>query len=245
MSFREWRRAAAILAIPALLALSTAPALAISGLKSKAPAVSPADFQAPPNACDDPAYSLLGGKWKTTLRWSFQSSSSPEEYTVAAVLDVIKRSFNNMTGARNDCGLPDNVSAKSSYRGSTTSVPNVTKRGLCKPRDGRNVVGFGPLPTGILAVTCTWTNGKGGMVESDIRVNSNMYWALTVGSCHYWQELLEPTITHEIGHVFGLGHVGEKKHGRLTMSTTSDGPCDNAETTLGLGDIEGLHHLYP
>ena len=79
MSFRDWRRAAAILAIPALLALSATPALAISGLKSGAPALSPADFQTPPNACADPAYSLLGGKWKTTLRWSFQSSSSPEE----------------------------------------------------------------------------------------------------------------------------------------------------------------------
>jgi hypothetical protein len=29
------------------------------------------------------------------------------------------------------------------------------------------------------------------------------------------------------------------------MSTTSDGPCNNNETTLGLGDVRGLRHLYP
>ena len=67
-----------------------------------------------PNACDDPAYTLLGGKWASTLKWSFQSSTSPSEYSTSAVLTVIKRSFNNMTGARNDCGLPDTVSATAS-----------------------------------------------------------------------------------------------------------------------------------
>lgn len=198
-----------------------------------------------PSACNDSAYSLLGGKWNGTLKWSFQSSTSPEEYSASSVLTVIKRSFANMTGARNDCGLLDNVGATSSYVGTTSRAPNVTKRGYCSARDSKNVVGFGPLPSGILAVTCTWTNSAGRMVEADIRVNSNIYWALTVSSCHYWQELLEPTMTHEIGHAFGLGHVGERKHGRLTMSTTSDGPCSNAETTLGWGDIRGLNHLYP
>jgi hypothetical protein len=245
---REWRRAAAVLAIPVLVAFSAGPAAAAATRGDDSTTISArgvASAQSAPNACNDPAYSLIGGKWKTALNWRFQSSTSPQEYTKSAVLSIIKHSFNNMTGARNDCGLPDNVGATSTYLGTTSSAPNVTKRGYCSQRDGMNVLGFGPLPSGILAVTCTWTNGNGKMIESDIRVNSNIYWALTVSSCHYWQELLEPTMTHEIGHAFGLGHVGERKHGRLTMSTTSDGPCSNAETTLGWGDIRGLNHLYP
>ena len=246
MRFDAWCRAAATLAIPVLLAVSATPVAAAAASASMAgPAQPHASTQAAPNACNDPAYSLLGGKWTGALKWSFQSSSSPVEYTKRAVLKVIKRSFANMTGAHNDCGLPDTVSATSKYMGATSRTPNLTKRGYCNARDGHNVVGFGPLPSGILAVTCTWTNGRGQMIEADIRVNSNIFWALKVSSCHYWQELLEPTMTHEIGHAFGLGHVGERKHGRLTMSTTSDGPCDNGESSLGWGDIRGLSQMYP
>ncbi|MEO8626298.1 MAG: matrixin family metalloprotease [Candidatus Limnocylindrales bacterium] len=242
----RWRRAAAGLALPLLLTVSATPVAAATASDGMAAAVRPThSAQVAPDACSDSAYSLLGGKWNGTLRWSFQSSSAPEEYTTAAVLTVLKRSFANMTKARNDCGLADTVGARSKYLGATSRAPGVTKRGYCNGRDGHNVVGFGPLASGILAVTCTWTNGRGKMIEADIRVNSSIYWALSASSCHYWQELLEPTMTHEIGHAFGLGHVGERKHGRLTMSTTSDGPCDNSETTLGWGDIRGLNHLYP
>jgi hypothetical protein len=161
------------------------------------------------------------------------------------VLTVIKRSFDNITGVRNDCGLVDNVSASATYLGTTTAAPGVTKRGNCAPSDGNNVVGFGQLPSGVLAVTCVRSNGHGSMVEADIRINSSTSWALTESACAFWQQLLEPTLTHEVGHAFGLGHVGEQKHGRLTMSPISDGPCSNAETTLGRGDVRGLRHLYP
>jgi hypothetical protein len=254
MKRRDWRRAAGITAIPLLFALSLSPgsAFAFNGQSDFTalavlvrPAQSGSAAQNSPGACSDPAYSLLGGKWKQTLNWHYQASSTPDGMNGANVLRVIKRSFNNITGARNDCGLADTVSATSSYEGVTTSKPNVTKRARCGARDGMNVVGFGPLPLGILAVTCIHYGNNNGITEADIRISSNYHWALTVATCHFWQELLEPTMTHEIGHAFGLAHVSESKHGRLTMSTTSDGPCSNAETTLGLGDVRGLRHLYP
>jgi hypothetical protein len=259
MKRRDWRRAAGITAIPLLLALSISPAHAVTSIGSDdsigshdgislAGMVGPRPLstaQAAPGPCSDSAYSLLGGKWKQPLSWRYQSSSTPGDLNGSNVLKVIKRSFNNITGARNDCGLADTVTANSQYLGTTSAKPSVTKRGRCSPSDRQNIVGFGPLPAGILAITCIRYGNNNNITEADVRINSGYDWVLTVAACDFWQELLEPTMTHEIGHMFGLGHVGERKHGRLTMSTTSDGPCSNDETTLGWGDVRGLRHLYP
>jgi hypothetical protein len=254
MKRRDWGRAAGITAIPLLLALSASPAYALTSLRSDdggslsamvRPRQSVSAARSAPGPCNDSAYSLLGGNWKQTLDWRYQSSSKPARLNGAKVLKVIKRSFDNITGARNDCGLADTVSATAQYLGTTSTKPNVSKRARCSPSDGLNVVGFGRLPNGILAVTCVRYGRHNAITEADIRINSRFDWALTLGACHFWQELLEPTVTHEIGHMFGLGHVSEKRHGRLTMSTMSDGPCSNAESTLGWGDVRGLRHLYP
>jgi hypothetical protein len=197
-----------------------------------------------PNACGDDAYSTIAGPWTKTLKWWYKSASTPSYLATNGVVGKIKDSFDNMTGAHNDCGLLDTVSATAAYQGTTTTSPNINKRGYCNPSDGKNVIGFGRLPAGILAVTCIWTGSGGHIREADIRMNSNFDWELSPANCYY-EELVEPTMTHEIGHAFGMGHVGEKKHGRLTMSTTSDGPCSNSESSLGWGDVRGMHHLYP
>ena len=93
--------------------------------------------------------------------------------------------------------------------------------------------------SGVLAVTCYWIRG-GKIVEADMRITTRESWALSLANCHGDMPLLESTITHEAGHVFGLDHVGERKHGRLTMSPFLDGPCNDNEATLGLGDMLGL-----
>jgi hypothetical protein len=191
---------------------------------------------ASPAPCRDKAYKLAGGKWTKTLKWSFRASSTPSGLTRAAARSTIQRAFSNIVNARNDCGRSDRVDAKASYLGSTASKPS------CKVMDGKNVVGFRKLPTDTLARTCWWTiNGR--IVEADIQINSTVRWATSLASCRN-AFMLEAVMTHEVGHAFGLGHVGEAKHGRLTMSTRLDGPCNNQEATLGLGDMLGLEALY-
>ncbi len=190
-----------------------------------------------PPPCNDNAFNTLGGKQTGTYKWSFKATSAPSGLNRTSVANVLQKSFTNVTGANNDCSRADSISATHQYLGTTSRSPN------CNKRDGHNVVGFGKLDFGVLAVTCYWING-GKIVEADMRITTRESWALSLSSCHGNMPMLEATITHEAGHVFGLGHVGEKKHGRLTMSTYLDGPCDYNEATLGLGDMLGLESMY-
>jgi hypothetical protein len=191
--------------------------------------------------CADEAYTLNGHRWDQTLEWRFNESSTPGKYDSSEVLEVIKASFGNITGARNDCGLPDNVSATARYLGTTETQPCDAEANV-----DYSVVGFGPMPRGVsrgtIALTCFW-NYTDGSIAADIVINENQRWALSLDGCRRRQIMLEAVVTHEVGHAFGLGHVGEKKHGDLTMSTRT-GPCDNDEASLGLGDVLGLEELY-
>jgi hypothetical protein len=190
-----------------------------------------------PDPCSDPAYRLLGGRQSNGhYSWSFDAGSTPGSLSRRHVRNVLRRAFSNVVNEHNDCGRATTIDATATYLGKTTRAPN------CSRPDGRNVIGFGRLPSGVLAVTCFWVSG-GRIVEADMIINSRESWALSLTGCHN-QIMLEATVTHEAGHVFGLDHVGEKRHGRLTMSPYIDGVCENQEATLGLGDMLGLEALY-
>ena len=57
----------------------------------------------------------------------------------------------------------------------------------------------------------------------------------------FYQNTLE---THEWGHTFGLGHISEEAHGKLTMSPLIK-TWQKSERTLGKGDVLGLDNRYP
>jgi Matrixin len=236
-------RVAVLLATAAVLAgaapVSARPqALADATLAATAPTA----ISSSPAPCSDSKYNLIGPKWKQTLRWSYKSSTTPSYLTTAAAVQVLKRAFNNVTLERNDCGRVDTVNATWDYVGTTAHGIGVTKFGTCGSADGANTIGFGALPVGYLALTCVRSVGT-SIVEADIRLGSGVSWALALGSCLN-DFMLEAVATHEIGHAYGLAHVTETNHGRLTMSTFIDGPCENQESTLGLGDMKGLEALY-
>jgi hypothetical protein len=206
---------------------------------ARAPSAGSAAEKSP---CADRSFSHIGGRWTRAVHWSFNASSTPASLNRGAVETVIRRSYSNITDASNDCGRADKVGAQHVYDGRTSRRANISRNAFCTASDGVNVVSFGKLPRGILAATCTRIFGS-FIIEADILINARYPWALSVASCTN-QEMLEPTMTHEVGHVFGLGHVGERRHPLLTMSTTSDGPCSDAASTLGLGDMLGLEALY-
>lgn len=239
------RRVLTLLAMAVLGATFFAPAAAAAPLLfhveelrlTSTAQAQPVRINAAPGPCADSAYRPLGASQPGgSYSWSYNAASTPKYLAKAGVVGVLNKSFSNITDVNNDCGLPDNVSATHTYLGTTTT------KAKCGRRDSHNVIGFKALEFGVLAVTCYWTRG-GQITEADMQITTLERWALSPTSC-FNEMILEATVTHEAGHVFGLDHVGERKHGRLTMSPYIDGSCDDNESTLGWGDIRGLEAMY-
>ena len=142
----------------------------------------------------------------------------------------------------------DRVPAELTYLGDTDLVANID--GNTCDFDGSNVVSFGDLPGGTLATTCTWSvsnpSGYNEVRESDIKVNrADFKWTTNPRprSCRNKYDM-QSVMTHEWGHTFGLGHVSEEAHGKLTMSPLIQ-TCQKSERTLGKGGVLGLDNKYP
>jgi hypothetical protein len=196
--------------------------------------------------CADRAYKLTGQRWRETYRWSFRAVSTPTNLSRGRVRAALRRSATNITGAHNSCGRNDRVNADHEFAGVTRRRrPNITATGCnSDARDGVNVVGFRNLPTGVVGLTCWWYYTKSGeTIEADMALNrGDFLWRIGRKGCTV-EYLVEAVATHEFGHVFGLGHVGERRHPMLTMSERGY-PCDSTPSTLGLGDVRGLEALY-
>lgn len=201
-----------------------------------------------PAECSDGAYSRLSYRVQPGLRYFFNRATTPSELTPSAAEGAIVRATANVANTRNACGLGDRVPVGMAYAGATRAAAGVTTSGGCGRNDGTSVVSFGALPSGILAVTCTYynvVNGPDPVTASDVKVNAGPTWTTNPAatSCRNRYDL-ESIMTHERGHTFGLSHVAESTHRNLTMSTTINGPCQASERTLGRGDVLGLDGKY-
>lgn len=194
-------------------------------------------------ACSDGAYSLHADTWKKSYRWQFNKDSAPSEVDADRATSAVRDGVGNIPQANNDCGLADRVGATQKYQGTTGQDGNIGSDSTCKSSNGKNVVGFGNLLAAHLAFSCWWIM-NGNVVEGDIRLNKTEYdWVVKIGGGCATKFSVEGVVTHEAGHVFGLGHVSEALHGSLTMSSVMLA-CQSSEKTLGLGDVRGLEAQY-
>jgi Matrixin len=198
-----------------------------------------------PVACDDPAFKLENHKWIRTFKWFFDAGSTPAANNKDNVEARLRSAAHNMSTGHNGCGISPHLASSAQYQGRTNEAPNVTSNGGCGRRSGHSVVGFGSLPFPEAAFTCAWFGNDQHLIEADTRINSGLQWYATEDppSGCAGNFGIEPVMTHEFGHSFGLAHVDECTHGRLTMSEHVN-PCDNSQNTLGLGDIKGMQQMY-
>jgi len=213
--------------------------------------------------CGDPAGSWLNARWSAEVRWQFNPASVPGYLADAATaaptasdavppdattpLAAARSAAEAVAHGRNSCGLPEDLTIRQTYTGDTDRRASVTSDAGCGRPDGHNVVSFGTLPMGLLAVTCVWWErhpGGNRSVEADTLVDASggTFFLAQPADCRArWD--LEGILTHEFGHVFGLGHVPYSEHSALTMSDSLP-ECTTAYRGLGLGDYLTLRAHY-
>lgn len=196
-------------------------------------------------ACLDLEYTLDSNKWTTRYKWWFNSSSTPSEVIVANAEQKLREATQNITDANTDCPLPDNISFTASYQGRKQQSVQINTNATCQANgNGNSATGFGNLPAGHLTKTCTWYE-DGVLTESDVRLNKDDYlWVANIGSNCTSKWSVEGVATRQRARTARLSLVDEDIHGNLTMSLRFNGPCQDSETTLGLGDISGLQQKY-
>ena len=198
------------------------------------------DAASSPGECQDGAYSTLDRKEYGIYNWYLGDGAYPAGMTRLQALEYFEGSIGRITASTNNCGLADEVPAKSHYAGTTTYEADISNHGTCTSWDGKSTWDAGDLAAGTVAATCarTWPNplGKNDLREADVRFNIADYdfTRNPTSTCYGLYHDVLNTGTHEAGHVFGLGHVGSG-HSNLTMYTKAD---------RGKGDVMGLRSIY-
>lgn len=218
---------------------------------------------ASPAKCSDGAYSFWtdtppgqAGSRKVLVEssygWHSNLNSAPASLSHTKVLAGWKRAAAAISNTSSTCDTRDLNPKPQAYLGDGAIAGNA-KQSSCTPdgsTDGLNSLVFGPLtdPT-YLAVACHWMKQDSPkstywlLKEADVRFRSSGYsWKFADETCATGFSLVG-VATHELGHVYGMGHVDESTHGNLTMSTAT-APCEFGMVNLGTGDVSGIAHLY-
>jgi hypothetical protein len=199
-----------------------------------------------PSDCSDGTATVWNLRWVTAYPWWFNSGSTPTNLNVTNTETTLTNAAYNIVSARNNCGIADNVTATFTYQGRTTTGTNIDSSNGCGASDGTSVASFGDLTSDKIGYACWWYNGSNEMTAADIKLNKveHGWWLPAYDPSCSSKFSVEAVATHEFGHAYGLDHVDEGTHGNLTMSSAINGPCQNQESQLGWGDINGLNIHY-
>ena len=190
-----------------------------------------------PGTCDptstDPTHFGLTG-WVLSGPTVYRVNYNTIPNSVANPRDAIRNSFATWQTA-SSVSLSEGV--------------QTTARGA--KRDGQNVVVWGAVPGGAIAVTYIWASG-GKVVEVDTVMGKSLPWAYTSvrnpdAACGYLHAYdVQDILTHEIGHWLGLDDL-YSKNGYDDHDLTMYGYGDKGELkkdTLAPGDTAGIGALY-
>jgi len=213
--------------------------------------------------CTDTAYVLASWRASPPPYFYINYDVMAPGVTSTMLRNAVVNGANNIVTARNDCGMPDYVDASNIVSPGTTTM----RSGFYRRADGNHdctfdnysIIEMGYLK-GALGSACHYLDVDGSMISFDIRFDKDRKWftaATAPADCHkdtnpYYD--LEGTATHEMGHLYGMGHAAPAgstdaqiaSHTLLTMHNffRHGQICKTEYRTLGRGDVLGLEQKY-
>ena len=165
------------------------------------------------------AYSVTGQKMNTQL-W-FRASQVFADYSREQMRLAMVTWNSHIPEYRRVC-----------YNSSTHSLPNIYPQYDLEC----SIFKMGATSSGYLANTTWWYNNATGYTyEADININADVPWWYGVGD--YYD--LKSVMTHEVGHVVGLGHSGYSTAVMYSSFSTYE-----VRDSLTTDDLNGLSAVY-
>lgn len=192
------------------------------------------DAGAEAEECSDNTFLPTGRRWSAEdlpVPWQFRRNSTPDGNSIWRTTRALRRAHKIWPQGVSNCNTNADIDFGYDYKGVTSRTVKY---------DHRNIVEFGRLSGGALAINYTWYSGT-RILETDLRLNRFDYkWTNVPGGRRYQ---VVNVASHELGHQVGLDDLGSP-HGGLTMyGRISRG--ETKKTTLGAGDLRGASRLTP
>ena len=186
--------------------------------------------------CDDPTFLPTGVTWSAEsmpILWRFNRRTTPDEITKEKTLLTTRAAHRVWPQAQSNCVERSRFSFAYNYLGPSARHPKY---------DGANIVDFGALGHGALAVNSTWYTSSNRIVEVDLRLNKEDYmWTNVPGVKNRYQVM--NVIAHELGHQVGLDDLGSPHRGLTMFGQIGKGEMN--KVTLGRGDLRGADTISP